>query len=416
MYDLDAIKSEIYIMDLIDNVQSLKRIASTDGGEFAGPCPFCGGKDRFHVQPQKNRWFCRQCSEGWGDVISYAKKMWPHLTFPEICEKLGGSKKTTPYIKHQKTSIPASSPPATWQSTMAKAISEFENDLWKNSGSEALDYLHSRGLKDQTIQQFRLGYSCGKKYDDLWIQRGITIPCIANEECWYLKISLLPGQFIRCKCQDQVKARERCPKCGTVNKYRGVNGNRTNAIFNADKIIGEKNVIFCEGEFDCMIATQELANTIPAATFGSTTNIPDLGPWGPYLLCLQNGLIIYDNDKNNAGQKGAKAIRGFIKSAVICKLPEGNKDINEFFLNGGNLNKLVMENFPDTELKVSTLQAPQLKLEKNSKTIVEGTTISPLKTNAKVVKHCYACGGTDYWQHGNGELVCSRCHPKPSGV
>lgn len=42
----------------------LVKVAASNGGEWAGPCPFCGGKDRFRVQPEKNRWLCRGCTGG----------------------------------------------------------------------------------------------------------------------------------------------------------------------------------------------------------------------------------------------------------------------------------------------------------------------------------------------------------------
>lgn len=50
----------------------LRKIAVTHGGEWAGPCPFCGGKDRFHVQPGENRWLCRGCTGGkWQNPVAY---------------------------------------------------------------------------------------------------------------------------------------------------------------------------------------------------------------------------------------------------------------------------------------------------------------------------------------------------------
>ncbi len=52
-----------FFLDVRHDTQ-LRKVAATNGGEFAGPCPFCGGKDRFHVQPNKNRWLCRGCTGG----------------------------------------------------------------------------------------------------------------------------------------------------------------------------------------------------------------------------------------------------------------------------------------------------------------------------------------------------------------
>lgn len=44
----------------------LRKVAGSQGGEYAGPCPVCGGTDRFHVQPQAEPppWLCRHCSGG----------------------------------------------------------------------------------------------------------------------------------------------------------------------------------------------------------------------------------------------------------------------------------------------------------------------------------------------------------------
>ena len=39
--------------------------------EFSGPCPKCGGHDRFHVTA--NWFFCRQCHEKRGDAIEYMR-------------------------------------------------------------------------------------------------------------------------------------------------------------------------------------------------------------------------------------------------------------------------------------------------------------------------------------------------------
>jgi DNA primase len=39
------------------------------GHEFVGPCPVCGGTDRFGVNTVKQVWNCRGCGKG-GDVIA----------------------------------------------------------------------------------------------------------------------------------------------------------------------------------------------------------------------------------------------------------------------------------------------------------------------------------------------------------
>lgn len=42
------------------------------GVERAGPCPVCGGRDRFAVNLKKRRWLCRVCATGGSDALSLA--------------------------------------------------------------------------------------------------------------------------------------------------------------------------------------------------------------------------------------------------------------------------------------------------------------------------------------------------------
>jgi len=62
----------VNIVDLIQQDVSLKRVSSTGGGEYAGACPWCGGKDRFRVWPEGGNYWCRQCNRK-GDAIQYLR-------------------------------------------------------------------------------------------------------------------------------------------------------------------------------------------------------------------------------------------------------------------------------------------------------------------------------------------------------
>ena len=61
MLDLDSIKSKADLLAICGHDTQLKRVAATGGGEYAGASPFCGGVDRFRVNPYANpgRWLCR---------------------------------------------------------------------------------------------------------------------------------------------------------------------------------------------------------------------------------------------------------------------------------------------------------------------------------------------------------------------
>ena len=62
MIDTLDLKRSVDLLSLVGRDTRLKKQAGTRGGEYAGPCPFCGGRDRFRVQPEKGLWWCRNCS------------------------------------------------------------------------------------------------------------------------------------------------------------------------------------------------------------------------------------------------------------------------------------------------------------------------------------------------------------------
>ena len=68
-----------------------QRVASTHGGEWAGPCPWCKGTDRFRIWPNRDPYaivyWCRQCGKH-GDVIQFLREK-EGLSFGEACAKAG---------------------------------------------------------------------------------------------------------------------------------------------------------------------------------------------------------------------------------------------------------------------------------------------------------------------------------------
>jgi hypothetical protein len=76
----------------------LKRV----GGELVGPCPVCGGTDRFGVNVRKQLWHCRGCAKG-GDIIDLVRHL-DAVNVSEALETLIGEKprpavKITPKTK-----------------------------------------------------------------------------------------------------------------------------------------------------------------------------------------------------------------------------------------------------------------------------------------------------------------------------
>ena len=150
------------LLRLLEPDTTLVRIANTHGGEYAGPCPFCGGVDRFHVQPATGWWFCRQCNPRGGDAIAYVQRR-EQLAFPEAIAFLAGhaAGSSTLHMRVRPTTRPALphwTQPA-WQQAAQALVQEAEAALADDvAGADARAYLADRGLRPATWQAWRLGY------------------------------------------------------------------------------------------------------------------------------------------------------------------------------------------------------------------------------------------------------------------
>jgi len=353
MIDKQTLLERFDLLGMLDRDTQLKKVASTQGGEYAGACPFCGGDDRFRVQPNRRpwgRWFCRQCSPRWGNAIDYVIKR-DGLDFRGACEALSGGDLPTTTVRRAAPSTPVYDAPAIdWQAWAWEVVDICEANLWSPQGEAVLDYLLGRGLSDFTMKHFFLGFSPGAKFSGLWVPRGIVMPCIEpGPEVWYLKIALLPGDPVKCqKCKRKARAREKCPNCGEKNKYRGVKGNRTAAIYGVGHLSGELPALFCEGEFDVMTAWQELRDLVDVATLGAATNKLDLATWGAYLLPVETMLVTYDPDQ--AGQAGTSYWQELTNRARAWPLPDGVKDINDYHTAGGDLREWIAGALQEPEM------------------------------------------------------------------
>ena len=96
MIDLTPAKNA----DLLGLAEKATRLRKVSAHEWAGPCPKCGGTDRFRVDPEKG-WWCRQCTgtpgDGghWQDPIDLV--MWlSGVDFKTAVLRLGGRMDITP--------------------------------------------------------------------------------------------------------------------------------------------------------------------------------------------------------------------------------------------------------------------------------------------------------------------------------
>jgi phage/plasmid primase-like uncharacterized protein len=69
-----------------------------NGGYLIGPCPVCGGTDRFNIKLRTGKWYCRGCKDG-GNAIDLVMQI-ERLSFVEAVKHLGGANGITFQKRH----------------------------------------------------------------------------------------------------------------------------------------------------------------------------------------------------------------------------------------------------------------------------------------------------------------------------
>lgn len=328
--------SGIDLFALIGQDTQLKKEASTNGGEYSGPCPFCGGTDRFNVWPNhpdgKGKWWCRQCNRS-GDALDYLEER-DGLSFSEACDQLRvdathlamGSREAPGKNGHRELAdvqVPYRKlKPPTWDDEAAqKVLERCRKALWSEAGARAIRWLNERGLRDDTIQLFQLGYnSRDQELFGLWVPRGIVIPAFRKDRLWYLKVR-----------RPVAKAQG--------DKYGQVKGGGRLALFGAESLSGKSVAVVCEGEFDAMLLYQEAGDLVDVVAIGSAQTRPALLGVGPLAKAIR-WLIALDAD--SAGEKGAEWWDEFSARTRRIRPPEG-KDLTDFHIAGGDLRAWVSD-------------------------------------------------------------------------
>jgi hypothetical protein len=74
------------------------------GNEYAGPCPRCGGRDRFSINVKKGLWNCRGCDVG-GDTIALTRHVLD-CSFSDAKEFIGDDRAYEPRVSTTKPEPP----------------------------------------------------------------------------------------------------------------------------------------------------------------------------------------------------------------------------------------------------------------------------------------------------------------------
>ncbi|MBM3514857.1 MAG: DNA primase [Alphaproteobacteria bacterium] len=150
---VNEIKARLSVSAVIGRRVKLQR----RGREWVGLSPFSNEKTpSFTVNDEKGFYHCFSTGQS-GDIFTFLMKT-QNLSFPEALEQLA---------EDAGVELPKESPEAAAAATRNTKLREaveaacafFERTLQSAEGKNALAYLVGRGLSDDTIKRFRLGYA-----------------------------------------------------------------------------------------------------------------------------------------------------------------------------------------------------------------------------------------------------------------
>ena len=392
----------------------VKQVATTKGGEYAGPCPHCGGSDRFRVWPAERggegSYWCRGCEKS-GDLVQFFKDFCGY-SYSEAFKAAGRSTSST-FSKHTKTApIPQpvsnptyatsptvklkeyQAPPAIWQEKANKLVTVAHENLLQSP--KIINYLNSRGINIQAIKQFQLGFLPGEKENCcmyrprkswglpkiinkktgrdkmLWIPRGIIIPCFKNNKIYRIRIRRPKADL---KTKNDIK-------------YYIFPGSGMDAMFipSPEKIFS-KFFTIVEAELDAMLIASHAGFITSVVSLGAA----QIKPGKELCNILKNATQIFlALDQDHAGQQANSWWQENFTNATILKIPIG-KDPGEAYQQNLNIYDWIKQALPITftlpapnyapykiPKNLSPMQELQILLKKYKVTIVAQETTSKI--------------------------------------
>jgi len=152
--------------DIVDVISGYVRLTKK-GSTYFGLCPFHNEKTpSFSVSPNKQMYYCFGCGAG-GNVITFLME-YENYTFPEALEVL--ATRIGIELPKQEMSVAqkqASDKRARLLEVNREAAKYYYTLLKSERGTRAHEYFKNRGLSEETIKKFGLGYS-DKYSDDLY--------------------------------------------------------------------------------------------------------------------------------------------------------------------------------------------------------------------------------------------------------
>ena len=379
---LNEIKDKISVSQVVEKTVQLKK----RGKEFVGLSPFT--KERtpsFTVNDEKQFYHCFSTNKH-GDIFTFLVEV-GGLSFPEAVEKLADEAGV-----QLRTFSPAEEEKFNKSKKLYEALeiskSFFSSQIFDNDNSSALKYLKSRGLSNDIINSYEIGYAPkGNKLEKFLISKGVS------HEIMTLAGMTIKDENKKDNFYDRFRNRIIFPIRDIRNRVVGFGGRVINAedqpkylnspetpvfhkgglLYNFSKIRpnikNNDNLIVVEGYMDVVsLASKGLHNAVaPLGTALTETQLNLL--WKE----TDSPIICFDGDK--AGKQAS-----FRASEIALKLLKPNKtlrfinlpdnlDPDDYIKNNGleNFNKYIKNASPltviiwDSCLQESNIKTPEGK-------------------------------------------------------
>ena len=328
-------------MDILTAVKSkglqMKRVATTNGGEWAGPCPVCAGNDRFRVWPQKEKgggFYCRQCDKA-GDLIEFYK--WADkMSYGQACEAAGMDAKKYD-DRYAKPTLPKSDrqafvprdyadPAEVWREHAEKFVAACHAELMNNAAALAR-LEQSRGITTATVERFKLGMNLDQAFyrprvswglpeeikengkpKKLWIPRGLVIPFYDD------------GKLMRVR----VRRPKEDLRSAADPRYYFVPGSSAAIMRCGDR---RRAYVVVESDLDFALVAQEAGELAGVLSMGTSSAKPDAAC---HAHLSRADVILVAIDFDEAGAKAWEWWRDNYPAAERWPVPAG-KDPGEMF-------------------------------------------------------------------------------------
>lgn len=341
---VDEIKSRLGIEEVVSQYVQLKKA----GRNLKGLCPFHSEKTpSFVVSPEKQICHCFGCNKG-GDIFTFVQEV-EGVSFVEAMEILAdraGIKIDT--AKFQKKA--PKSEKDIYFKAHDLACEFFEKQLYStNDGKKVLEYLYKRGLKDETIKEFRLGFA-PDKYDELYpylLKKSISRDVL-------IKSGLVSAKNLASdSIYDKYRSRLMFPIFNHIGKICGFGGRALKhdqmpkylnspgniiyskssvlyGLFHSKKYIKEEDqIVLVEGYFDVILPYQAGVKNIVASSGTALSNEQ------MRIIKRLTGNVVTCFDTDDAGMEATKrAYLLFQNEGVSVKTVTGmdQKDPADFVL------------------------------------------------------------------------------------